>query len=127
MTEYALVGPADEIKEFRSNIDPTVGTREGWRWLPVVVTDPAVNVALQVKEGPVTTVEVEQVTRVFTVRDKTAPELDADKIAAVGALNGTTYTPLLKALLNLHNRIRVLEGAGTHTMAQFKAALKALL
>lgn len=149
MTEYALVGPLDEIKEYRSDVDPSAGTKPGWRWLPVVVTDPSVNPATQIKEGPTVTVELEQVTRVFTVRAKTTQELDADKDAAVSTLNGSTYTPQLKILLEIVNDARAAKAklnalidatgqSGTVTkypagqvsqinMTQLKAAIKALL
>lgn len=35
MPEYALVSPADAIREVRSDVDPGVPTKAGWRWLPV--------------------------------------------------------------------------------------------
>ena len=35
MTTYALVGPGDVIDRVQSNIDPTVATKTGWKWLPV--------------------------------------------------------------------------------------------
>ena len=39
MTDYALVGPENQIDRVQSDqiIDPATGTKPGWRWLPVVV------------------------------------------------------------------------------------------
>ena len=38
MTTYALVNPQGVIDRQASNVDPRVGTKEGWKWLPVVLT-----------------------------------------------------------------------------------------
>jgi hypothetical protein len=35
MTKYALVSPVDAVDRIATNIDPTVQTKPGWRWLPV--------------------------------------------------------------------------------------------
>lgn len=32
---YALVGPEGQIDRIQGNIDPTVQTKRGWKWLPV--------------------------------------------------------------------------------------------
>ncbi|MGV8838984.1 MAG: hypothetical protein ACWA6X_01630, partial [Bauldia sp.] len=50
--------------------------------LPVEVTDPPFDPATQVRTGPVLTIEATRVTRVWTVRDKTAEELAAALEAA---------------------------------------------
>jgi hypothetical protein len=123
MTEYALVGPQDVIKTTSSNVDPTVSTRAGWRWLPVEVTNPSYDPAIQVSEGPVITVLSDKVTRVWTVRAKTAAELDADKDGTVNALDMLAF----KVLFNHENRVRALESKAAITAAQFKTALKAML
>lgn len=123
---YALIRPDSSIDRRASDIDPTVKTRAGWKWLPVAVAgDDAFDPASQIKTGPVTTVETARVLDTFTIRSKTAGELDADKVAKVDGID--IQGALLKVILNLHNRIRTLEGQPTHTMAQLKAALKALI
>jgi hypothetical protein len=68
-----------------------------------------------------------EVTESWSVRSKTAQEISDDKDTSLTALNGTLYNPLIKIIVNLHNRIRVLEGLSTHTEAQVKAAIKNLL
>lgn len=124
MTEYALVGPGDAVQTIRSDVDPSVQTRPGWRWLPVEVTSPPYDAATQVSAGPVVSVLADKVTRVWTVRAKTAQELDDDKAASVEAIN----LVLLKIAFNHENRIRALDGGKPPiTLAQFKTAVKALL
>lgn len=123
MAEFALVGPGDVISASASNVDPSVKTRAGWRWLPVEVTDVTYDPAAEVREGPVVTVLSSKVTRVWTRRAKTAAELDADKDVA---LNGTDMI-LFKILFGHENRIRALEGKAAITAAQFRAAVKASL
>lgn len=123
MTEYALVDPNNTVNRTATNVDPTVQTRAGWKWLPVEVTNPAYEPATQVSEGPVVSVLSDKVTRVWTVRAKTVAELDADKDNVVNAMDMLAF----KVLFNHENRIRTLESKAAITAAQFKAALKAML
>lgn len=124
MAEYALIEIAtNAIREFREFAEaPPDVTRKGVKWLPVAVTDPAPT-ATQVKEGPVITVEAKQVTRVWTVREKTSDEIDAGKEAYLSSID------MLGFQINFdhENRLRVLEGKAVITAAQFRAALKARL
>ena len=125
MSTYALVQLSDsavlDTRDF-AGIPPDV-TRKGIQWLPLVVTDSAFDPATQVRTGPVDTVGKDAVNRVWTVRAKSAGELDADKGASVDAMDAVAF----KVLLNHENRLRALEGKRTATAAQFKAALKAFL
>jgi hypothetical protein len=127
MTEHALVSSVDVIDRFASNIDPTVQTKPGWRWLPVEETNPPFDPATQVQTGPVVTVEAARVTRVWTMRDKTAPELaagiDAEKESTLDRFDVLAF----KVLFDHENRLRALEGKAAITAAQFRAALKARL
>jgi hypothetical protein len=125
--------------------------QKGWRWLPAdPVTAPAFDPASQVREGPTYVVGASAVTESWSVRSKTVPEIDADKDAAIGGLNGSTYTVLMKVLLSLENDNRAIKmkindlltelGAAATTttkypagqvaqitMAQLKTAIKAML
>jgi hypothetical protein len=65
----------------------------------------------------------DKVTRVWTVRSKTAQEIDADKDGAINAMDMLAF----KVLFGHENRVRVLESKAAITAAQFKAALKAML
>jgi hypothetical protein len=124
MAEYALIEIATNvIREFREfALTPLDVTRKGIKWLPVVVTNPPAT-SLQIKEGPVITVEAERVTRVWTVRDKTPAEIDAEKEDYLDNIERLGF----EIDFDHENRIRVLEARPTVTAAQFRAALKARL
>lgn len=144
MPIHALVRPDNTVARRAANIDPTVQTKAGWRWLPVeTVGDVAIIPATQVKEGPIETVEATSVIDTYTVRAKTAPEIDADKAARIDTV---TRDDLLLVILALENDNRLIKTkinqmitdiastakfttgqANQITMAQLKNALKALL
>jgi hypothetical protein len=86
---------------------------------------PTYDAATQVRTGPVVQEDHAAETRryVWTVRDKTAEELDADKAIRIDALDLVA----LRGLFNHENRIRALEGKAAITVAQFKAAIKAII
>lgn len=122
--EYALVDQANAILERRDfAATPNDPTGKGWRWLPVVITKPAFDPTTQVQTGPVITVEASRVTAVWTVRNKTAQELDDEKTERVNAVDFLTF----EVAFDHENRIRALEAKAAITRAQFKAALKARL
>jgi len=123
MTIYALIKPDNTIDRRADNIDPTVQVRSGYRWIPVETTMPSYDPATQVRTGPVTTVEETRVTDVWTVRAKTAAELDADKDIQINDLDIVAF----KVLFNHENRIRALENKAAITATQFKTGVKALL
>lgn len=116
MTEYAIVDNGSIVGFRHFNTVPNLPGKPYRQFLPVVETNPSFDPETQVKTGPVVTVEAERVTRVWSVRDKTAQELDAD----VDFLQ-------FRVAFNHENRIRALEGKAAITAAQFRAALKALL
>ncbi len=120
---YAKVlgGAVVEYRDFST--PPPDMTRKGFAWLPIVITDPAFDSTTQVRTGPVTTVEALRVTRVWTVRAKTAQELDEDKTVRIEGADAA----LIIAICNHENRIRALENKAAITLAQCKSALKALL
>ena len=116
---YALVTNDDQIKEYRdhSNTPPNLPLK-GLRWLPVADTNPPFNQVTQNRTGPVVTVRATEVTRVWTVANKTAGEIDADKTAAAtGELDG------MKALKALVIWLAPLVGK---TPAQAKAEIIAI-
>jgi hypothetical protein len=125
MSLYALVRLADNaVVDTRDFADaPPDVSRKGIEWLPVEVTDPAYDLATQVKSGPVETVGKGAVTRVWTVREMTTAELDGEKVAAVDGFDAVA----LRVLMNHENRIRALEGKQAIQAQQFRTALKALL
>lgn len=131
MAEYAKVPVGGStIQEFRDWITaPPDMTRKGFKWLPVVVVDPAWDASLQKRSGPVLSVIVDmQVNRTWTVVDKTAQEIDDERVAKIDdRLVSPVDKALGLALFNVINDVRVLKGQGTITLAQFKTALKALM
>jgi len=99
-------------------------------WLPVTYVNEAFDPATQIRTGPAG-VDVgdavpsgaDGVTGTFTVRDKTAQELDDEKDAeAASALNNRA----LKAYIMAVNDGSIVPG-GNMTGAQLKAAMKAKL
>lgn len=147
MAEFALINQNLTIVRFDTSVNASkFGAQPTWpKWVPVeIVGDVATN-ETQVKEGPVQTVESTRVVRTFTVRSKTAPELAADKVARIDAMNG--QQAMLKIVLNLENDNRAIKkkindlitdiaastakfpvGQATQIdMAQLKTALAALL
>jgi hypothetical protein len=128
MARYARI-VNDAVAELRNfGVAPNPNPAKGldWRSCPVV-SPPAVDPLSEVLEAPAYQVGASEVTESWSVRAKTAQEIDDDKTAALATFNGTLYSPLLKIVVNLHNRIRVLEGLSTHTEAQVKTAIKNLL
>jgi hypothetical protein len=130
MTRYALVDPQDAINRFATNVDPSVQTKSGWRWLLApMVARPAYDPLTQKVTGPTYTVGASEVTEAYGVASLTAQEISDFKDAAVtSALEDTQLYPVLfNGLFNMNNRIRALEGQGSLTKAQYKAAIKNLL
>ncbi len=123
MVEYAVVdnGVVVEYRFFDSPPSSLEG-KPYRKFLIVEDTNPAFDAALQVKTGPVISVLVNKVTRVWTVRDKTAQEIDNDKDVAINNVDVVAF----KVLFNHENRIRVLENKAPITVNQFKTALRAL-
>lgn len=146
MTIYAFVGPTDTIAQRATDIDSTVQTKPGWRWIPIETTKPAYDPVTQVREGPVITVETTRVTEVWTVRAKTAGEIDADKDAVINGLDAVILNAVFRHENLIRELIRALRATSTAannaataaglpttansadvTLAQFKAFVKSQL
>lgn len=121
---YALIDTTGAVSEMRdfATAPPNLA-RKGIEWRPVVITDPAFDPVTQIRTGPVDTIFPTQVTRVWTVRSKTAQELDDDKTAQVDAMGEIPF----KSALDTHNSWRVSVGLATVTEAQYKATLKTFI
>ena len=118
----ALVDAAGNVLETRRDIDPaTVITKDGFRWVileqqPKPEFDPSTHVCEQTEA-----LVKNKLVRGWSVRAKTADEVDAIKTAEVDRVQGV----VLKVILDHENRIRAIEGKGAVTAAQFKTAIKA--
>ena len=68
-----------------------------FKWLPLIDINPPFNSETQKRTGPAVVVSADSVTRTWTVTDKTAAELDAEKDAeATGQIDGQK---LIKAVV----------------------------
>lgn len=82
MTEYAIIDDG-VIVAFR-DFDEEPGSLAGKpyrQFLPVVVTNPDYDPVTQIKTGPVVTIGETEVTRVWTVTDKSQAQIDAETAA----------------------------------------------
>ena len=110
-------------REFRTGTPPDLPLKP-FRWLPLEVTNPDVtDHTTHIKEGPVTTVKAKKVTRVWTVRPKTADELDADKEARIPPSDSIQF----KAMLDVENRTLALENKPAVTVDDYRETLKGML
>jgi hypothetical protein len=111
---------ADSTRFRKTGTPPVLKSEKGLRWLDLVVVDPPVGVD-QIKEGPTVDITDTTYTRTWTVRDKTADELDADKTQEAH-FKFIAIKPLLLAL----NDGSFVPGSN-YTVAQIKSKLKAKL
>ena len=113
----------DGDREFRSGTPPDLPLKP-FRWLPLEITNPDVeDHATHTREGPVTTVKAKKVTRVWTVRPKTADELDADKEGQIPLSDSIQF----KAMLDVENRTLALESKPAVTVDEYRETLKGML
>ena len=113
---------ADSTRFRKTGVPPVLKSEKGIRWLDLVVVNPALG-DNQIKEGPTVDITDTTYTRTWTVRDKTAAELNSDKEAnAVAIVEG----PGLKALIKILNNGSFVLGSN-YTNAQIKAKIKAAL
>ena len=94
-------------------------------WLPVNEVNAAFDPAAQVRTGPTLEVLAGSVKATYTVRAKTAAEIDQEKEAeAVLELDGRKATRLVaRVLLDQENRLRQLEGKPAVTPAEYRTSL----
>lgn len=125
-TMNALIYPhTPNVIAERRLIDVTTipANKTAW-WRPVVeVGNDDYNAATHVKSGPVTTIESARVVDTWTVRAKTAEEVDAEKDIRIDAFDRLNF----EVNFDQENRIRALESKTPVTRAQYRAALKARL
>ena len=128
MADYILLQNSDDkvLEEVDSSrfrktgVPPVLKSEKGIRWLPLEIIDPTPT-GDQIKTGPVITVLKTKVKKVWTVRDKTAAELNADVNNGIDNLF-RDLKPLLMAL----NDGSFIPGSN-YTNVQIKAKLKAKL
>jgi hypothetical protein len=115
-----ILEEADSTRFRKTGVPPTLKSEKGIRWLDLVVVNPAQGVD-KIKEGPTVDITDTTYTRTWTVRDKTAEELDLEKDGEV-LDRLRILNPLIKALN---------DGSfvpdSDYTVAQMKTILKAKL
>ena len=87
---------ADSSRFRKTGIPPVLKPEKGLRWLALDVVNPSVGVD-QIKEGPVIDITDTTYTRTWTVRNKTATELNAERTSRAGGIF-SGLKPLLLAL-----------------------------
>ncbi len=97
-------------------------------WLPVNEVNAAFDPALQIRTGPTLKVGADAVTATYTVRDKTAAEIDQEKEAeAVLELDGRKAIKLVAQVLHdQETRLRQIEGKPAVTKAEYRTSLIAV-
>jgi len=118
----AILKEIDGDREFRTGTPPDL-TGKPFRWLPLVVVDPPVDGATEVKEGPDISVTATEVTKTWTVRPKTQAELDDEKDRLAAIIMGE---PGVVALVKALNNGSFIPGSN-YTNAQMKAKIRAVL
>lgn len=127
MPRCALINPQNQIDRISNNIDPTVKTKTGWKWLPVVTgVYPTYDPDAEKVLGPTYTIGATQVDETWSKINLTAQEISDLKDNSIETLR-FPWDVLAKILLNHENRIRALESKAAITMLQFKTGIKALL
>jgi hypothetical protein len=108
---------ADSTRFRKTGVPPVLKSEKGIRWLDLVVVNPAQGDD-QIKEGPTVDITDTTYTRTWTVRDKTAEELNTERtIRADNQFDG------FKSLLLVLNDGSFVPGSN-YTPAQIKAKLK---
>ena len=122
MANYVLLNNSDDsiIEEVdssrfrKTDKPPTLKSEKGIRWLELVVVDPETGED-QIKEGPTIAISDTKYTRTFTVRDKTADELNTEK-----TVQADNIVKSLKPLLDILNDGSFVPGSN-YTDKQIKA------
>lgn len=127
MTRFACIKNNDFFhpEKFRHlDAQPPDLPLKGLTWLPApVVPVPSYDPETHVLEGPTYIIGPTEVTEQWTVREKTAQEIDDAKTARVNEYDRLGF----EIAFDMENRVRVLEGRASVTRAQYRTALKARL
>lgn len=117
-------GSIAKFVTFPGDCPPDPSGKPSYRWLPAPeVTPPTFDTETQVREGPTHVIGATQVTQSYTVRSKTAQELDDDKTGTVNRINKA----VIRVLCRLENHDRASDGKAALTEAQCFNAFKGFL
>lgn len=109
MSRHALVlnGEILEYRDYAPNVDQSTLAPGKPRMLPVVKVNAEHDPVTQVRTGPQYIVEANQVSEVYTVRNKNAAELAAMKANKVAAVKAEAETRIL-AIMPQHKQLNSL-------------------
>lgn len=117
---FAFISPENEVLRIEDNIDPGVATKPGFRWLPVIdVPRPSYNPDLQIAKQ-ITILNESDVTRDWTIRDKTPEEIEGDKINKINTIDPVIF----KIFYYTQNQIREVNSLAPLTEQEYKDLLK---
>ena len=119
-SDDSVIEEADSSRFRKTGKPPTLKSEKGMRWLELVVVDPSVGND-QIKEGPAITISDTKYTRTWTVRDKTADELNVEK----DDITTNNFDVLKPLIIALNDGSFVPDS--DYTEDQMKAKLKAIL
>lgn len=123
---YFLIKTSDNsiVQMKDTPVDLTAQTKPGYKWLSGALTGkPSYDPETEIVEGPIFTVNANDVTESWNKRLLTAPELDANKTTKISTFDVLQF----KVMFDIENRVRVLEGKQPVTATQYRNALKAVL
>jgi hypothetical protein len=123
--KFAIYDDGQFVREVDLAEKPVLEGKPYRKFYAVESVKPDFDTATQVRTGPVLEEDhVAEIRRhVWTVRAKTAQELDADSDAKIDGVNMLVF----RVLFDHENRIRTLAGQAQVTAPQFRNALKAML
>ncbi len=133
----ALVDDQDVVVEEtdRSNVTQDVGTKDGWRWMPLeedTVDNSTGSSTVATRTGPVVEAKPvfaeERVVYTRTIRDKTQEELDADdEDNAVSVIDERPLNGLSGIVFDQENRLLALESKSPMDADRFRDLYKSKL
>ena len=97
MTRHALVrdGKIEEFRDYAPSVDQSKLAAGKPRMLPVVVENDVFDPVTQVREGPELVVEAARVVERFTVRAKTADEIEAMRLSKISKIKAIAERKIL--------------------------------
>lgn len=120
---HAFISPDNVVLKIEENIDPNVGTKPGYRWLPVIDKQrPSYDPNLQIAKQT-TTLNKNNVTRGWTIRQKTKIEIDDDKNNKINTIDPIVF----KILFDMQNQIRQFNNLNPFTEQEYKNILKEIV
>ena len=118
-----ILKEVDGDKKFRSGTPPDL-PQKPFRWLPLEVINPdLLNHETHMKDGPNYNLKSDRVVKVWTIRPRTAQELDDVKEGKLPLSDSIGF----KTMLDIENRTRIVEKKPSVTALEYRALFKEML